>query len=205
MGIKTDKLNKSFRAFIEEQVMFFVATAAPDGRVNVSPKGLDSLRIISDKKIVWLSLTGSGNETAAHMLQNPRMTLMFCAFKGVHRILRTYGKAEVIHPRDPEWDALYALFPDFAGARNIFIQDIDLVTTSCGSGVPEMSVVRSRGETDLEPWYAEMGPTQVEAFWKKKNLTSIDDHPTGIFETWNRPHHLGWTSTAAQPPLRMRF
>ncbi len=84
MGIKTDKLNKSFRAFIEEQVMFFVATAAPDGRVNVSPKGLDSLRIISDKKIVWLSLTGSGNETAAHMLQNPRMTLMFCAFKGDH-------------------------------------------------------------------------------------------------------------------------
>jgi hypothetical protein len=103
MGIKTDKLNKSFRAFIEEQVMFFVATAAPDGRVNVSPKGLDSLRIISDKKIVWLSLTGSGNETAAHMLQNPRMTLMFCAFKGDHMILRTYGNAEVIHPRDPEW------------------------------------------------------------------------------------------------------
>lgn len=121
MGIKTDKLNKSFRAFIEEQVMFFVATAAPDGRVNVSPKGLDSLRIISDKKIVWLSLTGSGNETAAHMLQNPRMTLMFCAFKGDHMILRTYGNAEVIHPRDPEWGALYALFPDFAGARNIFI------------------------------------------------------------------------------------
>ncbi|MFT5797223.1 MAG: hypothetical protein ACI84R_001280 [Candidatus Azotimanducaceae bacterium] len=183
MGIKTNKLNKSFRTFIEEQPMFFAASAGPDGHVNVSPKGLDSLRIISDQKIVWLSLTGSGNETAAHMLQNPRMTLMFCAFKGDHMILRTYGTAEVIHPRDPQWDELYALFPDFAGARNIFVLDVDLVTTSCGSGVPEMVVVRSRGETDLEPWYAEMGPEKVEAFWKKKNLTSIDDYPTGIFES----------------------
>lgn len=182
MGIKTNKLNTSFRAFIEDQIMFFVATAAPEGQVNVSPKGLDSLRIISDQKIVWLSLTGSGNETAAHLPQNPRMTLMFCAFKGDHLILRTYDNATVIHPRDPEWDELYALFPDYAGARNIFVLDIDLVTTSCGSGVPEMSVVRSRGETDLEPWYADMGPEKVEEFWKKKNLISLDDQPTGIFE-----------------------
>lgn len=181
MGIKTDKLNKSFRSFIEEQPMFFVATAAPEGRANVSPKGLDSLRILSDQKIAWLSLTGSGNETAAHMLQSPRMTLMFCAFKGDHLILRTYGNARVIHPRDPEWQEHYALFPDFAGARNIFVLDIDLVTTSCGSGVPEMSVVRSRGETDLEPYYADMGPDKVQEFWRKKNLTSIDDYPTGIF------------------------
>jgi hypothetical protein len=181
VGIKTNKLNKSFRSFIEEQPLFLVATAAPEGRVNVSPKGLDSLRILSDQKIAWLSLTGSGNETAAHVIQNPRMTLMFCAFKGDHLILRTYGNARVIHPRDPEWAEHYALFPDFAGARNIFVLDIDLVTTSCGSGVPEMSVVRSRGETDLEPYYADMGPDRVQEFWKKKNLTSIDDYPTGIF------------------------
>ncbi|MEP4194427.1 MAG: pyridoxamine 5'-phosphate oxidase family protein [Aliishimia sp.] len=183
MGIKTHKLTKSLRNFIEDQPVFFVATAASDGRVNLSPKGLDSLRILSYQKIVWLSLTGSGNETAAHMLQNPRMTLMFCAFQGDHLIVRTYGTAHVLHPRDPEWGEHYALFPDFAGARNIFVLDIDLVTTACGSGVPEMSVVRSRGETDLEPWYAEMGPEDVRAFWKKKNLTSLDDHPTGIFET----------------------
>ena len=183
MGIKTDKLNKTFRAFIEKQVMFFVATAAADGRVNLSPKGLDSLRIISDRKIAWLSLTGSGNETAAHLLQNPRMTLMFCAFEGDHLILRTYGDATVVHPRDPEWDDLYGLFPDFAGARNIFVLEIDLVATSCGSGVPEMAVVRSRGETDLEPWYDEMGPEKVEEFWRKKNLVSLDERPTGIFET----------------------
>jgi hypothetical protein len=111
------------------------------------------------------------------------MTLMFCTFKGDHLILRTYGNAQVIHPRDPEWDKLYVLFSDFAGARNIFVLDIDLVTTSCVSGVPEMLAVRSRGETDLEPWYAEMGPEKVEAFLGKKNLVSLDGQPTGIFET----------------------
>lgn len=183
MGIKTHKLTDTFRAFIEKQILFFVATAAADGRVNLSPKGMDTLRVVSDQKIVWLSLTGSGNETAAHLLQDPRMTLMFCAFEGDHLILRTYGTANVIHPRDPEWDDLYALFPDFAGARNIFVLDIDLVTTSCGSGVPEMSVVRSRGETDLEPWYDNMGPEKVNEFWRKKNLISLDERPTGIFET----------------------
>ena len=180
MGIKTDKLNKSFTAFIAEQPLFFVATAAAKGRVNVSPKGMDTLRILSDQKIVWLSLTGSGNETAAHLLQNPRMTLMFCAFKGDHLILRTYGTATVIHPRDADWADLYALFPDYAGARNIFVLDIDLVTTSCGSGVPEMSMVRSRGETDMEPFFADMGPEKVEAFWKRKNTKSLDGLPTGI-------------------------
>ena len=182
MGIRTDKLNTSFRNFIESQIMFFVATAAPQGRVNVSPKGLDSLRIVSDNRIIWLSLTGSGNETAAHMLENPRMTLMFCAFKGDHLILRTYGNAKVIHPHDNEWAEYYDLFPDFASARNIFVLDIDLVTTACGSGVPEMSVVRSRGETDLAPYYDDMGPEKVEAFWRKKNLISLDNQPTGIFK-----------------------
>ena len=111
------------------------------------------------------------------------MTLMFCAFEGDALILRTYGEATVIHPHDTEWDDLYALFPDYAGARNIFVLDLDLVTTSCGTGVPEMSMVRSRGETELEPWYAELGPEGVEAFWNKKNLVSLDQQPTGIFKT----------------------
>lgn len=183
MGIKTDKLNGSFRAFIEDQPVFFVATAGAEGRVNVSPKGMDSLRIVSDQKIVWLSMTGSGNETAAHMLQDPRMTLMFCAFKGDALILRTYGTARVIHPGDASWDEQYALFGDFAGARNIFVLDIDLVTTSCGSGVPEMSLVRSRGETELEPLFADMGPDKVEAYWRKKNMESLDGAPTGILDS----------------------
>ncbi|WP_259988479.1 hypothetical protein [Sulfitobacter sp. S190] len=111
------------------------------------------------------------------------MTLMFCAFLGDPLILRTYGNATVVHPRDEEWKELASLFPDHAGARNIFTLEIDLVTTSCGTGVPEMAVVRSRGETDLEPWYADMGERAVEAFWEKKNTVSLDGQPTGIFES----------------------
>ncbi len=181
MGIRTDKLNRPFRKFIEDQPIFFVATAAPEGRVNVSPKGLDSLRILSDTQIVWLSVTGSGNETTAHVLKNGRMTLMFCAFQGNPLTLRTYGTARAVFPRNAEWGDLAALFPDYAGARNIFVLDIDLVTTSCGTSVPEMTVVRPRAETELEPWYAEMGPEGVNKFWRKKNVTSLDGYPTQIF------------------------
>ncbi|MGH6819891.1 MAG: pyridoxamine 5'-phosphate oxidase family protein [Methylocella sp.] len=111
------KLNGTLRAFIESQRLFFVATAAPDGRVNLSPKGLDSLRVLSETKIVWLSLTGSGNETAAHLREHPRMTLMFCAFEGEARILRVYGKASVLHPRDKEWAGHLQHFPAMAELR----------------------------------------------------------------------------------------
>jgi len=182
VGIKTTKLNRSFRTFIERQPLFFVATAGPEGRVNLSPKGLDCLKIVDDGRIVWLSVTGSGNETAAHILQDPRMTLMFCAFEGDPLILRVYGAARMIYPRHDEWEALSGLFPDYAGARNIFVLDIDLVTTSCGTGVPEMRFVKPRADTELVPWYAEMGPSGVDAFWKKKNVVSIDGQPTGIFQ-----------------------
>jgi len=182
VGIETKQLTKTFTDFIEKQKVFFVATAAADGRVNVSPKGLDSLKVISNQQIVWLSVTGSGNETAAHIRQSPRMTLMFCAFEGDHLILRVYGKARAIHPRDPEWDDLYCLFPDYAGARNIYKLNIDLVTTACGSGVPEMEVVRTRAETDLVPWYEKMDADALEKYWRKKNVMSIDGKPTGLFE-----------------------
>jgi len=182
MGIKIDHLNKTFTQFIEKQIVFFVATAAPDGRVNMSPKGLDSLRVINDNEIIWLSLSGSGNETAAHVMENKRMTLMFCAFTGDALILRVYGNAEVFHQRDKEWDDLYAQFPNYAGARNIFRLNIDLVTTSCGTGIPEMKVVRSRGETELEPYYADLGEEGVDKFWRRKNTESLDGKPTGLFE-----------------------
>jgi hypothetical protein len=182
MGIKTNKLNRSFRAFIESQPVFFVATTAPSGRVNMSPKGLDSLRIMSDTEILWLSMSGSGNETAAHIPQLARMTLMFCSFKGDPLTLRTYGDAEVFHVRDPKWNTLIQNFPTYGGARNLYRLKIDLVTTSCGSGVPEMEVTRSRAETDLEPWYAAKSDAEMNAFWRKKNLTSLDGDPTGLFE-----------------------
>lgn len=180
MGIKTTKLNRSFRTFIERQTLFFVATAAPTGRVNLSPKGLDSLRILSDTHIRWLSLSGSGNETAAHIRQSPRMTLMFCAFEGDALTLRVYGNARVTHPRDAGWDEMVAQFPDYAGARNIYDLEIDLVTTSCGTSVPEMTITRDRARTELEPWYAKMSPEELEAFWRKKNTVSLDGEPTGL-------------------------
>jgi hypothetical protein len=174
------KLNRSFRAFIEAQPMFFVATAAPDGRVNLSPKGLDTLRILADDRIVWLNLSGSGNETAAHLREHPRMTLMFCAFEGEALILRVYGSAAVIHPGDDRWGDLAGLFPDLAGSRQIFDLTIDLVQTSCGSGVPRMTFQDQRGEDELVPFYAEMGPDGVAAYWRRKNTLSLDGKPTGV-------------------------
>lgn len=173
----TDKSKK----FITEQKMFFVATAAPDGRVNVSPKGLDSLRILSDNRIVWLNLSGSGNETAAHVQELNRITLMFCAFEGAALILRVYGTAKVIHPRDSEWQEFVDLFPTMAGSRQIFDIDIDLVQGSCGSGVPFYEFQGQRGESELVPFYADMGEDGVKDYWAKKNSLSIDGKATNIF------------------------
>ena len=176
------RLNRTFRAFIEKQPMFFVATADREGRVNVSPKGLDTLRIVDDNRIVWLSLSGSGNETSAHVQATGRMTLMFCAFEGNPLILRVYGQARAIHPRDAEWADLIGDFPDMAGSRQIFDLSIDLVQTSCGSGVPVMEFRRSRGEEELVPFYAEMGEDGVADYWRRKNMMTIDGKPTGILE-----------------------
>ena len=174
------KLNGTLIAFIEKQHFFFVATAAPDGRVNLSPKGLDSLRVLSATKIAWLNLSGSGNETAAHLRENPRMTLMFCAFEGEALILRVYGRARTVHPVDADWASYLALFPAMAGSRQIFEMDIDLVQTSCGTGVPLMQFVAQRGPTEMLPFYEDMGADGVSAYWKRKNSLSIDRRPTGI-------------------------
>lgn len=175
------KLNGTLRKFIEKQVMFFVATADVDGRVNVSPKGMDTLRIEDDNRITWLNLSGSGNETAAHVQATGRMTLMFCAFEGDAMILRVYGSAETLHPRDAGWDEAAAQYPKLAGSRQIFDMSIDAVQTSCGTGVPLMAFQASRGESELVPYYDEMGPEGVKAYWGKKNVVSIDGKPTGIF------------------------
>ena len=174
------KLNTTLINFIKAQPMFFVGTAAPDGRVNISPKGLQSLRVLSETKIIWLNLSGSGNETAAHVRVLPRMTLMFCAFDGEAMILRVYGTAKVLHPFDEGWDQLVAQFPSMAGSRQIFELNIDLVQTSCGSGVPIMSFVRDRGPTEMLPFYEDMGEDGVRAYWARKNRHSIDGKDTGI-------------------------
>lgn len=176
------KLNGTLRRFIESQKVFFVATAAEDGRVNVSPKGADSLRILSDHNIRWLSLSGSGNETAGHIRRQNRITLMFCAFEGDALILRLYGKARVIHPRDEDWADAVAAFPEMAGSRQIFDVTIESVQTSCGTGVPIMAFQKDRADDELVPYYADMGPEGVDAYWRKKNVETIDGFPTGLFE-----------------------
>jgi hypothetical protein len=175
-----EKLSTKHREFIERQPMFFVATAGKDGRVNLSPKGLDSLRVIDDKRIIWVNLSGSGNETAAHLLDCNRMTLMFCAFTANALIMRVYGSATTYHPRDQQWQVLTQMFPKMAGARQIFDLSIDLVQLSCGTGVPLMDFSSQRGVSELLPYYEKMGKEGVSNYWKKKNSLSIDGNKTGI-------------------------
>ena len=174
------KLIATLRNFIERQPLFFVATAAPDGRVNVSPKGMNSLRIVDDNTILWLNLTGSGNETASHVRELPRMTLMFCAFEGKARILRVYGTVRVTHPAEENWANLLSQFPKMAGSRQIFELNIDLVQTSCGTGVPIMKFVEQRGPNELLPFYEKMGTEGVKDYWNRKNSVSLDGKETGI-------------------------
>ncbi|MFQ6547345.1 pyridoxamine 5'-phosphate oxidase family protein [Aestuariibius sp. 2305UL40-4] len=176
------KLNGTLRRFIERQPVFFVATAAPTGRVNLSPKGADTLRILGDTRLRWLNLSGSGNETAGHLRLANRITLMFCAFEGDALILRVYGRADILHPRDVGWDAAAADFPSMAGSRQIFDVTIDSVQTSCGTGVPLMAYQGQRAGEELLPYYEEIGPEGVDAYWRKKNTETIDGFPTGLFE-----------------------
>ncbi|MBM7066945.1 pyridoxamine 5'-phosphate oxidase family protein [Actibacterium sp. 188UL27-1] len=179
MGLGT-RLNDTLIDFIRGQHMFFVATAGRDGRVNVSPKGLDSLQVVAADRIVWLNVSGSGNETAAHVRETGRMTLMFCAFEGDAMILRAYGTATVLHPHDEEWAEAAGAFPNYAGARNVFDLTIEAVQTSCGTGVPLMDFKASRAETELLPFFEDMGADGVAAYWAKKNAKSLDGAPTGL-------------------------
>jgi Pyridoxamine 5'-phosphate oxidase len=176
-------LSPAIIAFIQAQPLFFVATAGAEGRVNVSPKGLESLRVLGSTRILWLNLTGSGNETAAHVRENGRMTLMFCAFQGPARILRVYGTAKTIHPRDLEWNDLIQNFPSMAGARQIFDLAVEQAQISCGTGVPLMEFKAERGPDEMLPFYADMPPGGIEAYWARKNSRSIDGKDTGIIET----------------------
>ena len=178
MATQYDAIDDRHRAFIEAQHVYFVATAARDGRVNVSPKGLDSLRVLGPRQVVWLNGTGSGNETAAHLLDTPRMTLMFCSFDAKPLILRLYGTAAAVHEGDPRWDDLLALFPPMRGARNVFVLDVDLVQTSCGFGVPLMDFTGDRPLMDS--WAAARGEDGLARYQAEHNVTSIDGFPTGL-------------------------
>ncbi len=178
MADQFPELSDELSQFIAAQKMFFVATAAPDGRINLSPKGQDSLRVLGPNEILWMNLTGSGNETAAHLSESNRMTMMWCAFDGPPRILRVYGAAQVFHPRDSRWSEFSTLLPSTAGTRQYFLLSIDLVQTSCGYAVPSMEYVEDRQV--LAKWAENRGKEGIAEYWQKRNQVSVDGKPTGI-------------------------
>lgn len=176
MGKRFSEISPENQTFIRQQKMFFVGTAAQEGRVNISPKGMDTLRVVNASKVVWLNLTGSGNETAAHLLKNDRMTIMFCAFEGKPMILRLYGTAHIYHQRDTSYQHLIELFPEIAGARQVIEMNVELVQESCGFAVPEMDFVEQR--TILKDWAIKQGQDRIEQYWKDRNTSSIDGYQT---------------------------
>lgn len=178
MGKQFKEISENLQQFIENQKIFFVGTAAAEGTVNISPKGIDSFKVLSGTQVVWHNLTGSGNETAAHLLKNDRMTIMFCSFDKNPLILRLYGKASIYHPRDAEYEKYIDLFPSNTGSRQVVSMKVDLVQTSCGFGVPLMEAAEERDT--LNVWANKKGEEGIEEYWKEKNQESIDGFPTNI-------------------------
>jgi len=167
-----DSLTEPLVEFIGRQHVFFVGTAAADGHVNVSPKGLDSFRVLGPNRVAWLNGTGSGNETAAHVAALNRMTIMFCSVEGKPWILRLYGTARIVQPGDADFDALASLFPPLLGSRQVFDVAVESCTTACGFGVPLFDYV---GQRDLMPQWAERkGPDGLRAYQRAHNAVSID-------------------------------
>jgi len=166
--------------FISEQKIFFVGTATKDSRVNISPKGMDSFKVLGPNRVIWLNVTGSGNETSAHIQNDNRMTIMFLAFDGNPNILRLYGQARVIHKNDAEWNDLSSHFTLLPGTRQIFDVSVDLVQNSCGMSVPLYSYAEDRNQ--LKDWAIKQGNDGLEEYWEKKNQKSIDGLETKILE-----------------------
>lgn len=167
-------LNDDHRAFIAKQPVFFVATAAEGVRINLSPKGMDSFRVLGDKQVGYLDVAGSGNETNAHLIADGRITIMFCAFDHPALIFRIYGRGTPVLPQDPHWAALAPHFTLLPGTRQIFVIDVDQVQTSCGWGVPFMQFERER--QTLSKYH--IAVSDSERFGKyAKRTTSIDGLP----------------------------
>ena len=175
-----DKIDDKIRKFIGEQKMFFTASAPASGRINLSPKGIDSFRVLDENTVCYLDLTGSGNETAAHIAENGRVTIMFCSFSGAPLILRLYGKGEVVHQSSEKWNDLAVNFEKFAGTRQIIVLHVESLQTSCGFGIPLYEYQEDR--STLIDWAENKGEKGINSYWREKNQTSIDGLPTGIFD-----------------------
>lgn len=180
MGKQFARIEPEHAAFIERQKIFFVASAPPKGRVNVSPKGLSSFRVLGETDVAYLDCTGSGSETRAHLLaaDDKRLTIMFCAFEGDPVILRLYGQGQSLMRGTPEYATLIPKFEEVPGARQIVRLAVDLVQTSCGMGVPLFDYKQERGS--LVRYWAERSVDALRKYWGLKNMQSIDGLPTNF-------------------------
>ncbi|WFR96556.1 pyridoxamine 5'-phosphate oxidase family protein [Rhizobium tumorigenes] len=179
-----ETLEPHHHRFIAAQHMFFTATAAPTGHVNMSPRSTDLFRILGNNSAMYLDRSGSGNETAAHLRINDRLTMMFCSVEGPPLILRLYGKGRVIHRDSGEFaELLREKYENTAplGARQMVWLDFDIVQTSCGYGVPLFEYREERSQMDA--WANAKGVDGIEDYWREKNQVSLDGFPTGLFET----------------------
>ncbi|HEY2584046.1 MAG TPA: pyridoxamine 5'-phosphate oxidase family protein [Mucilaginibacter sp.] len=177
-----DSIEDKHLDFIKKQHLFFVASAplSAGGHVNLSPKGIDSFRVFSPNRVAYLDIVGSGNETSAHMLENGRITFMFCAFEGAPNIMRLYGHGYTVLPEDEEWPELSANFELLLATRQIIVADIYKVQTSCGFSVPYYEYT---GERDhAQKWAENKGESGLEAYKAEKNLISLDGLPTALFK-----------------------
>ena len=170
-------ITPDLKEFIAAQKVFFVATAPREGRINLSPKGMDTFRVVNEKRAIYLDITGSGNETAAHLLENGRITIMFCSFDGKAEIVRLYGRGRAIHPGDAKWNEYFAKFPPHEGVRQIMEIDVEHTMNSCGYGVPHLENLSER-ETLRKYWQRK--DRNAEQYQREHNRESIDGLPTGI-------------------------
>jgi hypothetical protein len=177
MGKTFEEISPQLGEWITQQALFFVGSAplSEDGHVNISPKGLDTLRVLGPRRVAYLDLTGSGAETIAHLRENGRIVVMFCAFGGPPRIVRLHGRGTVVTPASRQWPALKAHFPDHIGARSIVAIDVTRISDSCGYGVPTFSQPKERAA--LQRWSENKGPEGLCAYRRQKNARSVDGLP----------------------------
>lgn len=177
MAKRLEAIDEELTAWMRSQHLFFVASAplSADGHVNCSPKGGDAFRVLGPLEVAYQDYTGSGAETAAHLRENGRILIMFCAFEGKPRIVRLHGQGRLIPLDDPEFESLNALFPPNPGARAVIHVQVERVSTSCGFSVPFMDFRADRPA--LDRWAEAKGPDGLAEYRREKNTTSIDGLP----------------------------
>jgi predicted pyridoxine 5'-phosphate oxidase superfamily flavin-nucleotide-binding protein len=191
MGKVYERIEGRLREFVERQRVFFVATAplAADGHVNLSPRGIaGTFAVLDERTFAWLDGTGSGSETIAHLRENGRITVMFCAFEGPPSIVRFHGTGRVVTLYDDEYPALASWFVDLPGARAVIVVDVERVSDSCGWGVPLLAY---EGERNLlEPFFERKGEAGSREYRRRKNLSSIDGLPAFDVDPVDEPQRV---------------